>query len=88
MKHQQKEKLESYAITKKILLYTSVYSLSIFLVLGFIAVYYLNRSGELSSTMPLVLSYLVLAIIFTLGNIAYINSFMKKNLHNTILFLK
>lgn len=88
MKNQQKEKLENYAITQKILIYTSIYSLSIFLVLGFITVYYLNRSGEFSSTIPLVLSYLVLAIIFTLGNIVYINRFMKKNVHNTILFLK
>lgn len=88
MKYQQKEKLQSYAITKKILLYTSIYSLSIFLILGFVAVYYLNRSGEFSSTMPLVLSYLVLATIFTLGNVIYIRSFMKNNVHNAILFLK
>ena len=88
MKNQQKEKLENYAITKKMLVYTSIYSLSVFLILGLITVYCLNHSGEFSSTMPLMLSYLLLAIIFTLGNFIYINHFIKKNVHNTILFLK
>ena len=88
MKEQDSQKLEHYTITRQLLLSIFIYCISIIIALGLATTFYLNNIDKFSSPTPLLLAYLLFALLFTLGGLLYFNHFMKKKIHGGILFVK
>ncbi|MPW24639.1 hypothetical protein GC105_02375 [Alkalibaculum sp. M08DMB] len=90
MKYSNKEKLQYYTVTKSLVLRTILLCIMIFIVVGISTAVYLtnNPTNTQDSLKFLLVLYLISALTFSIIALVYFNSFMKKNVHDPIFFLK